>query len=195
MISPQIRLQSQFALIDIKTTKEHLSIQQSPADVYIEQPSAEITIERSPSRLTIDQTKAREDVDLKSAKRRIEEYSQSGYSGWLEGVARRVQDGAELMKIENGGNVMAAQAKRNSQETQQQVNIGFVPSYKSVTIDYNPGKLDINVRVNKPNINIKANTPQISYTPSQVQFGVRQYQSLKISFENMTTGSSHELYL
>ncbi|RFU68299.1 hypothetical protein D0469_12355 [Peribacillus saganii] len=182
---PQIRMQSQQALIGLKAQRGVQNISQSNADLTITQPMAEMTIKRIPSKLTIDQTKAREDVDLKSISKRIAEAAQAGVQELLNGIARRSQEGNELMSIENGGNPIAGQAKRNSAKDQAGFTIGWIPKHGSVEIDYDPGTVNIDVQVNKPLINANVNEPRISYTPGSVEVNLKQSQSLKIDFDNL----------
>lgn len=180
---PQIRLESTPSKIEISTQKSMLEIDQNPAELSIEQPAAEMEIDRQPSMLTIDQSKAREDMDLKHISRRIEEAAQRGYEDWLSGIARVSQDGDELMMIENGGNPLAEQAKRNGESPVFEFNIGWIPSAGGVQINYDPGKLNIKWKVNKPIIEIRTNKPTIQYTAGKAEINMKQYGSLKIDFE------------
>ena len=129
---PQIRLETQFARISLKTNYAKVNIQQRNADLSIEQPKAELHIERTPSKLTIDQTQAWEDMDIKHISRRIEEEAQKGRSDVLEGIARRAQEGNDMMKIEHGGNPLPQHAKVNSVKRWKEFNIGWIPSHFSV---------------------------------------------------------------
>lgn len=87
---PQIRLQSQNALIEMTTTLSKQSIEQPSAVLDLQQPKAELTINRTPSMLSIDQSEARADVDLKSIRKRVEEFARNGYQDWLNGLARKL---------------------------------------------------------------------------------------------------------
>ncbi|WML46088.1 DUF6470 family protein [Neobacillus sp. PS3-40] len=190
---PQIRLESTYAKIEIKTKKDHLQIEQPPADLSIQQPKAEMQIDKVPSKLTIDQTKARADVDLKSVSRRTEEAAQKGRQDWLEGIARRIQEGEDLMKIENGGNPIVEQAKSKRYLPEHEFGIGWVPTEGSVQINYDPGKVDINWKVHKPIISSRMRQPIINYTPGNVEINMKQYQSLKIDFNNLKfVGTNYE---
>ncbi|XJZ26951.1 DUF6470 family protein [Bacillota bacterium Lsc_1132] len=182
---PQIRLQSTKAEIAIRTTPAVQTIEQPPADLSIEQPPANMQIERIPSKLTIDQTKARADVDLKSIFQRTAESARQGRQDLLSGIARRVQEGEALMKIETGGNPLAELAKQHKLLPEHEFGIGWVPSAGSVRINYDPGKVDINWKVNKPVIESKQNKPTIQYTPGIVTVNLKQYPSLKIDFVNL----------
>ncbi|MFH5778018.1 DUF6470 family protein [Heyndrickxia oleronia] len=191
---PQIRLESQFAQIQMNTQPAIQSIEQPKADLDIQQPTAELHIDRFPSKLNIDQSEARADLDLKTIKRRIEEFAQTGYQDLLEGIARRAQEGNELMRIENGGNTIASIAKQNGKLfPTHDITIGFIPKLGSVKIDYEPTKLDIQWDVKKPIINTQIKKPIIDYQPGNVDVQIKRYQDLKIDFENLKfTGINYE---
>ena len=98
------------------------------------------------------------------------------------------------MRIESGGNPIADQAKENSEGPMYEFNIGWIPPHFSVKIQYEPAKLDINVKLNKPINNSKARKPIIHYTPGKVSIGMARYNSLKIDFENLKfTGNKFEI--
>jgi Family of unknown function (DUF6470) len=191
---PQIRLESTFAKIAIKTTPPVLEIKQPPAELDLQQPSAEMKIETTPAKLTIDQTKAWEDMDLKHIFRRIEEFAQQGYEDWLEGLARVSRQGDELMRIEDGGNPLAEQAKENSEDPIYDFNIGWIPSLFSVKTNFEPAKVHIDVKVHQPIIRAKINKPMIHYTPGKVTIDLAQHNSLKIDFVNLKfVGTNFEI--
>lgn len=182
---PQIRLESQYAKIGLRTTQPIQEIQQPKANLSIEQPKAELSIETRPGKLTIDQTEAWADMDLKHISRRIAEAADQGYQDSLEGIARRAQEGMELMKIENGGTPIAQIAKRNSEGPELQFNVGWIPSHFSVKTNYVPAEVDIQVKVNKPVIESTINKPIHEYTPGKVDITLEQRQSLNIDFANL----------
>ncbi|MBN8201547.1 DUF6470 family protein [Bacillus sp. NTK034] len=183
---PQIRLESNFIKMGLKIEKSVQEIEQPPATQYIQQPKAILEIEAIPGKLTIDQTKAREDVDLKSVGRRIEEFAQNGYQDWLKGLERRAAQGTELMKIENGGNPIAHQAKENSEGPPLQFNIGWVPSHNSVIIKYEPAKVNIEAHPQKPMIEVETRKAVHTYTPGKVSTEILEKNRLDIDFINLT---------
>jgi hypothetical protein len=191
---PQIRLQSTFAKIAIETTPPMQEIEQQPAELDLQQPPTEIKIETTPAKLTIDQTKAWEDMNLKSIFRLIEEFAQKGYEDWLEGIARVSRQGDELMRIEDGGNPIPEQAKENSEDPIYDFNIGWIPSLFSVKTNFEPAKVHIDVKVNKPISNAKIHKPIINYTPGKVTIKLAQRNSLKIDFVNLKfVGTNFEI--
>ncbi|MFZ3576906.1 DUF6470 family protein [Virgibacillus sp. DJP39] len=182
---PQIRMQSQMAQINILQTNASQEIQQPKASLSIEQPKAKVTIQTTPSKLQIDQTRAWEDMNLMHIFKRIEKYANEGIQGAHEGTARRVQQGDALMRIENKGNPISSQAVQNGFDHMKKLGIKFIPSMFAVKIDYQPSRLSIDVKVNKPIIRAEAHQPNYQFTPGNVEIGIRNYQSLKIDFENL----------
>ncbi|MFB6468939.1 DUF6470 family protein [Cytobacillus sp. Hz8] len=180
----QIRLQSTPMKIGLHIQQPKQSIEQPHAIQSIQQPQAKLEIETIPGRLNIDQTKAWEDMDLKPISKRVEEAAQYGYEDFLKGVARRAEEGAELMAIENKGNPIADQAKRNSEKTRE-FTIGWIPSYFSVKINYEPAKVNIKVEPQKPIIDAKIQRPIHNYEQGKVDVSVEQWNSLKIDFTNL----------
>ncbi|KAB2336787.1 hypothetical protein F7731_10575 [Cytobacillus depressus] len=179
---PQIRIESQVSRIGLTINKPNQSIEQPQADLSIEQPPAEMEINRLPSKLTIDQTLAKENLDLKSIFKRGDENSQLGYQAFMDYVSKTVQEGAELMRIENGGNPIANQAER-ALDHDIVFNTGNTPSQNSVKVEYTPSKVEIEWKRNKPNIQVQINRPIHEYTPGRVDVHIEQTPSLKIDFK------------
>ncbi|PWA12626.1 hypothetical protein DCC39_05230 [Pueribacillus theae] len=181
---PQIRMESKFARIGIAHEPPVQEMEQPKAELSIQQPPAELTIERIPGKLTIDQVQAWEEMNLKSPFRLTEEFAQTGYHDWLNGMGRIAEQGDELMRIENGGNPIADQAKENSENPLYEFNIGWIPSPFSVKINYTPGKIEIQSKVNKPIIEANPNKPVHRYRPGKVNIYVERLNSLAIDFVN-----------
>ena len=182
---PQVRMQSQLAQISINTQNAHQDIRQPKATQEIEQPSADLSIRTRPGRLTIDQSQAWYDMGLKSAIVSRNDWAREGYQDVMAGIARRVREGTEQMKIENGGNALVAQATRNAHRDQKQINIKFIPSVFSVKMDYKPAQVDIRIEANQPLIRHTTNKPIMTYTRGQVTTDVSQEQVLNVDFADL----------
>ncbi|WP_053218577.1 DUF6470 family protein [Virgibacillus senegalensis] len=182
---PQVRMQSKLAKIQITQTPVQQTIKQPKAEQTIRQPHAEVTMQRIPSKMTIDQSKAWEDMNLKSAAKSISEAAQKGKEAVYKGMQRRVSQGEQLMKIENGGNPIASQGKQNGEKPMKQFNIGWIPSHFAVKTDYQPSELKINVQTHEPIIENKPNKPIINNQPGGVETSILQKESLDIDFANL----------
>ncbi|MFB1049912.1 DUF6470 family protein [Paraliobacillus sp. JSM ZJ581] len=182
---PQIRMESQPALISIQTNHGKQTIEQPKATQQINQPQAELNINTTPSKLTIDQTKAWHDMGLKSAKVINKDAAREGYQKVLQGIARRTEQGEQLMKIEHKSKPIVNQAIENGNRKIKEFNIGWVPSVFSVKTDYQPSEIHVDVQVNPPMIKHTPNKPIIQYQRGSVETGIRQEASLEIDFENL----------
>jgi hypothetical protein len=178
---PKIRIDSQMGKIGLKINKPLQEIKQPQPVVSIEQPAAELKISNQQGKLTIDQTLARENLDLKSVFKRTEENAQTGYQSVMQYISKSVQEGNELMKIENGGNPIKEQSKR-SLERSINYDTGSIPSQNSVKISYKPARVNVDIHTHAPNIEARVNKVSHQYTPGTTDVFLQQAPSLKIDF-------------
>lgn len=182
---PQIRMQSQFAQIELETIPGKQSIEQPKADVSIEQPRGELSIQRKPGKLRIDQTKAWEDMNLHSAMRSRDLFAQEGLQAADEGTGRRASEGMEMMRIEKEGAPIVSQAEQRSTKPMKTLGIEFIPSTFSVDIEYEPAELNIDFERRAPQISIQKNDPIHEYERGNVDIRLKQLQQLDIDFVNL----------
>ncbi|MFD1020303.1 DUF6470 family protein [Thalassobacillus hwangdonensis] len=181
---PQIRIQSQSARIGMDSKDAELTMQQPNAQVSIQQPKADLSIKQKKGKLSIDQTNAWNNIGLKSSFVRTRETADHARQALLEGIARISQEGDELMRIENDGNPIAAQAERNARY-EFFVQHGGMPTYDLVNLSYEVGGAEIDVRPNKPVIDVIPQKPQINYTKGDVSIYIEQYPELNIDFDGL----------
>ncbi|WP_226678958.1 DUF6470 family protein [Mesobacillus jeotgali] len=179
---PQIQIESFRGKIGIDIDKPIQKLEQKSAEISIEQKPAELTIKRDPGTLTIDQTLARENLDLKSIFKRNDENAVLSKQKVMEYINKIVQEGNELMKIENKGQPIIDQAKRSLERTTV-FNTGNTPSQFSVKIDYTPSNINIDWKVNEPDIQVQVNQPIHEYTPGKPNIYMEQYPSINIDFK------------
>ncbi|AKL86526.1 YviE [Bacillus atrophaeus UCMB-5137] len=180
---PKLIMHSVQAKIGLTTTPASLKMEQPQADLEIKQPQADMEMSVTPGKLTIDQTQAWEELDRKHIFKRIEEASQKGRQDVMEGIARTAEEGAELMRIENGANPIASQAKRNAALHKIQLGENYAPSFSRVKVQYTPSQLEINVTPHKPVIQAEPHKPVVEYMPGDVKVDMLQYPDLKIEVE------------
>lgn len=180
---PQLQVTTTKAQLGLTTRQPTQQIEQPKATLDIQQPQAEMTINTTKSRLSIDTTQARADMDLKSAAQRIEEVAQYARSEVSNGIARRAQDGSELMKIENGGSPIQTFAERAFRQPYSSLNVKFIPSYGSVKVSFEPGSVDIRVDPQKVINNSKANKSLHTYTPGKVTTELLQKSTIQIDWK------------
>ena len=124
----RLRMESQFARISMNQTQAQMEISQPKADMEISQPKADFNIRTTKGKLTIDQTQAWAEANLKSALRWTDDMAQQGKQLANEGTARRAEQGAALLDIHTGQNVVADQAVENGHPHYQTPSIKYIPS-------------------------------------------------------------------
>lgn len=179
---PQIQLQTTRGQIALTTQKPVQQIEQPKAELDLQQPKAELKMQTTKSTLSIDSTEMRESLDLKSSMSRTREVAQYSAQTAMEGLARRAQEGSDLMKIENGGNPIAEHAKRTGRQSYASLGIKFIPQADSVSINFTPGSVDIQGEPQKVINNTKTNKPIHNYIPGKVNVEMQQYPSMKIDW-------------
>lgn len=184
---PQIRIYSQMAQIEIHTKDAELHIQQPKAELSIQQPPADVNIHITPGKLTIDQSQAFAEMNVIPVLQWNKKHAEKGKKAIIDGIARRAQEGRELMEIENGNKSIIEQAKRNSEREMKQLGITFIPSRFSVKTDYDPAQVEIEVERNEPIIEAKTHQRAIfRYVPWSVETALKQHPELEIEFINIT---------
>lgn len=180
---PQIRIDQQFARIGINMKDAEVQLSQPQATLSIEQPQADVSINTRPSRLTIDQSQAFHDLGQYPAKEAIRLSAEEGKQQAVEGSRRRRREGDQLMKIEHGGNPIKEQAKHRMPRNYRSFNIGFIPSYDSVKINYEPAEVDVTIQANKPIIESHVNPVRRDVSPANFEVYLAQENYIDISFE------------
>ncbi|WP_226580607.1 DUF6470 family protein [Halobacillus litoralis] len=179
---PKLHIETTPAKIGLSINEAKQTIRQPLAEQSIQQPEAELRVEQRPGKLTIDQTKAWDNIDLKSVFKRTEAMVRDAEQGWMEGISRVAREGDELMKIENGGNPIAAHAEQNSKYSFT-LQPGGLPAYDLVDIRYQPSEAEVSVKRNDPIIETTPVNPSISYQPGEVTLKNEQYADVQIDWK------------
>ena len=148
-----------------------------------QQPAAILEMSTKRPQLSLDTTEARADLDLKSVFKRTDEYAQLGKQGAMEGAARRAQEGQQLLRIENGGNVIAQLAKQNGTPPPAELAIRFVGDRSKVQTSIQTGTLNIQVTPQKPIFDVTTQSPIHHYTQGKVTGEMEQWQSIQIDIK------------
>lgn len=177
---PQLTMQATFPQLSITVERGSMHMRQQQAEMLIEQPKPQLEMKTTPSRLTIDQTEAWAHMDLKHIFRRIEEAAQDGYASWLSYLETTAIQGDELMRIEQGGDVLAMQAEANSERPPFDYNVGLIPRPFSVKVSFEPGHINMNWQTSNARIHIEPRPVQIDYKPNIVHIDLARHNNLRI---------------
>lgn len=177
---PQLQIQTTRGILGLEITKPIQEIEQPRAIMNQQQPAAILEISTTKPKLFVDTTEARAEIDLKSVFRRIDEYVQLGKQGAMEAIGRRAQEGQEMLRIENGGNIFAELSKRNGTPPPAPLGIRFIGNKSGIQMSIQPGTTDIRFTPQKPVNDVQINNPSHQYTQGKVTGVVEQYPSIQI---------------
>src|SRR5690606_3310259 len=108
------------------------------------------------------------EIDLKGPLRRGKENAQYGKQSAMEGVARRAQEGQQMMQIESGGNAIINIIRQQTTPPPAPLGIRFVGDRTKIQMSFQQGTLDINATPQKPTLDVQINKPIHHYTPGKV---------------------------
>ncbi|UII55614.1 DUF6470 family protein [Cytobacillus spongiae] len=181
---PQLKVKAQPALLGVQYQPTQIEMRQPKAELFIKQPAADIRYIKNEGQLTIDQTEAFADAELKHIFRRNEEWAAKGRQQAMKAVAKAVQQGDQMMKIENKGSVLPQIAKTNSEPPNFEFNIGFIPSSASkVKIQYRPGSLKFDIKENAPEIQINPNKVTVNVNPGHTRIYIKQKSAISFQID------------
>ncbi len=180
---PKLQIQTTRGILGLQIDKPVQEIEQPRATLIQEQPAAILEMSSTRPQLSLDTTEVRADIDLKSPLRRSAENAQYGMQQLLEGIARRAQEGQQLVQIENGGGAIADIAKQNGTPPPKQMTFKFIGDRTKIQMSFQPGSLSINATPQKAINNVQINKPIHTYTQGKVTGIVEQYPSIQIDWK------------
>ncbi|WP_163882664.1 DUF6470 family protein [Paenibacillus favisporus] len=178
MIQPILQIRQTPALIGIDADLGQFSIRQPKADLQLHSRPARLEIHQYPPDIQIDQSRAfaayTGGSDLEMAKRLYSSVQQI----FLQGIAKRVEDGqrmAEFFKPGNSISHIVGEADKG-------------PSFGEFRGPASSDNVDIHIETHKPDIQIQqggvdvevnVNKPVIEYTRGKLDIYMKQYNSVQ----------------
>lgn len=171
------------AKVDLNIGKPQQYIKQTHAKQSIEQPAATLQISQNDAKLLVDSSQAYRDLGLLTTKESIEQAAQKGKVAVMQGIARKAQEGNQMMNISraNGRSTLVNIAKNRDGIEQQKLGIAWKPSVGSVKITYQAGDLNIKIQQNKPRIDVQLGDVTHNYTPGKVTGSLLQREGVETS--------------
>jgi len=177
---PQIQIRTTDAKLGLNIEKGQQTIRQPKATQQIEQPAAIVDIRTTDGEMRIDSSQARRDIGMIGPLESSANFAAEGRQKAMQGMARRVSEGNQMMDIAHNPNAIVSIAKKNTFPNKKALGIDFIPSIGSVKLDYTPAKVDINVQTQKATISAQINKPIHEYKQGQVSGFMLQKSSIEI---------------
>lgn len=179
-----IRIESQAAQLTWDTQKAQLNQSGNGVqtlDIQTRKPQIEITTTRP--QLTIDQTQPFAEAGLKNLRAFMSESVSYARQRVAQGIDRIVSQGNEMKEIHTGVDPIPVQAISNAYEMfEKTFNFAMIPQSRP-KIDVTLG--NVNIQFNRGEVTNRSASRrvQIDYTPWQINYHMKQYESIRFSYE------------
>lgn len=164
--------------IDADLGKQSIEQPRATVEIQTEKPQTEIYSPRGD--LEIDQTRAWEALGLGNIMESLQAIYREARNVGMEGIARRVEYGNRLARIQDGGNPIADHARELSFEFYEFNYVGEA-SIDNVDISYTAHKPEINVTEGKVHFNTQYNKPVVSYDRGKLDIYMMDYGRVEIT--------------
>lgn len=177
-MQPILQIRQTPALIGIDADAGKFSISQPKAEVNITTTPGELSVESSPPVLTIDQTRARAAYNGGS----VLDMNKRIYSGiqqlYLQGIARRVEQGTRMAEFFKPGNTIAEVYGMDTEPNSFPEPCGPA-SYDNVDIHFDTKAPQIIYQAARVDIQVERHDPEIEYTRGKLNIYMQQYASVQ----------------
>lgn len=178
-MSSQFQITTQPALQEMSSKMAKLSIRQPRPEFQIESPRAKMDFKQPRPGMEIDQSQAWRAYNGGTAL----EINQQIYSElprlFLEGLAKRVEQGNRLAEFHLPGNSIA-EIYGSDWKRDPFVEFRAPASYDNVDIHVTRNPPQISIEPIPPRMSAKTYTPEIEYQPGFLEIRMKQYGSIEI---------------
>ncbi|MDQ6422504.1 DUF6470 family protein [Paenibacillus sp. LHD-117] len=174
--------------IQINLTHASLSIDADIGRQHLEQPKAKVDMEQvrpdqqfrtTAGRLEINQDRVWDALGLGNNLETMNKIYSMAKDIALQGIARIVEKGDQMAAIHLGGNPIAQMA-REWQRTFPEYDFRGEASFDNIDMEYIPGELTIDTTPGRVNLNVQVNKPIHEYERGKLDIYMNRYPKVEI---------------
>ncbi|WMT40665.1 DUF6470 family protein [Paenibacillus sp. D2_2] len=181
---PQIQITTQPSLLEMESSRAQILIKQPRGEMEIESPRADMRIVQPRPEMEIDQHEAWRAYNGGTALEMNRQIYSELPQLFLEGLAKRVEQGNQLAAIHLPGNTIA-EIYGGDWQRNPFVEYRAPASYDNVNIHVEPHRPEINVTPMKPDIRGQQHNPEIDVQHGYLNIVVKQYASIQFTQPNI----------
>ncbi len=176
-----IRIEQQYAIVGLHTTRPRMSIRQPKGQLEIRRIPLDLGIHSEHPLVQIDQSRCFEEAGRKGIFALIADLKQYAYNQVMAAIAETAAEGDRLAAIQNGGNPIADIAFEKGLEEEHYFNVVSMPRSRP-GIDFKGGKVTYNVTGGKVEIRFTPRKPAVDVALGDVEVGYSQEPYIKIDY-------------
>lgn len=174
-------------ILQIRQTPALIRIDADPGQYSITQPKAEVKITTTPGELHVNSSRPELNLDQKKAHAAynggtVLEMNERIYSGikqlYLQGIARRVEQGTRMAEFFKPGNTIAEVYGMDTEPNSFPEPCGPA-SYDNVDIHFVVRAPEIDFRAARVDVEVVRHKPEIEYTRGKLDIYMQQYASVQ----------------
>jgi len=174
----QINISTQPIRLSYTTQNAQANLQTTPPSVQMETTAATLEIHQPQGELTIDMTPCRYSIGIKNNVDFARDNAALGRQTAMKTIARIVQEGNQLARIETNSNALADIAADSTRSEVPGVTLARIDAPE---IHYQANPVQFNPTAGKVNVTVQPGTVQGNYQPGSVDIRVTQYPSIEMS--------------
>ncbi len=176
---PTIQIRQSPGKIAIETTPAQLNLQQPGPTVDMKQIKPEQHFSTTPGNLEINQDKAWDALGFANNLEMMSRIYTKASDIALQGIARIVENGNRMAAIHLGGNPIADMAWE-WRHSFPEMDVQGPSSFDNVDLSYTPSKVNIDTTPGRVELNVQVNRPVAEYQRGNVNIYVSQFPNLEI---------------
>ncbi len=174
----QLKINQYFGRIGINHVPSQLEISCQRAAMEIQQELGQIELKRVPPAVKIDLKEAFGDLGMRKPDQAAQKATQDAWRTYYRGLARVVQEGDRLSRIERGGHPLIDILRENFNQ-QKELNVTAAPKARP-KIEMVGGELYYHYHPGGVSIEVQPQPPEIRYHPGKVDIYLLQKPRLEI---------------
>ncbi|MFB8376753.1 DUF6470 family protein [Paenibacillus taichungensis] len=180
MSIPQIQIHQQPSILSIVAELGSYSIEQPRAEQTIRSTTTQLNIRQPVSTLEVDQKRAWKAYNGGPALEMNQQIYSQLSSLFLQGIARRMQEGHQMASIHIPGNTIA-NIKGKAWDRDDFVEFRGPASFDNVDIRFDLQKAEYQYVEGSLEIDVQVRRPEVEYTRGRLDIAVQQYAKVEIT--------------
>ncbi|WP_120463755.1 DUF6470 family protein [Paenibacillus aceti] len=182
-MTPQVQITTQPSLLGMESSRAQILIRQPRGELEIKSPRADMQISQPRPEMQIDQHDAWRAYNGGTALEMNRQIYSHMPQLFLEGLAKRVEQGNQLAAIHLGSTI--AEVYGGDWQRDPFVEYRAPASYDNVNIYVQPHRPEINITQIKPEISGQSHNPEIDVEHGHLNIFVKQYASIQFTPPNI----------
>ena len=164
----------------LKIQKARLEYSSSSASLEMHRSPGGFSMKSRPAKLNLDTYEAKNSV-VPTTRRSISQIAAKGLQAAQQAAAQYAQEGQQLLKPEDGGELLGQIFRQRAQMPTGEFQLGFIPS-APVNITYQEPNLALNYEMDRLKFDLKVAQGDFQFVPGSIEMAITQHPDVQIEY-------------